>query len=114
MESRTNMFEPLLETATSYGKTSLELYKLKALNSIGSLLSAVIHHAVVSIVSLMFLLFTSMGAALWLGEVLGEIYYGFLCVAGFYLIAGIVVRFILKEIIRKHTKDLFISKLLKK
>ncbi|MCF8448662.1 MAG: hypothetical protein K9G49_02225 [Taibaiella sp.] len=114
MESRTNMFEPLLETATSYGKTSLELYKLKALNSIGSLLSAAIHHAAVAIILLMFLLFASMGAALWLGDILGEIYFGFFCVAAFYALAAIIVRFGLKQSIKKHTKDSFISKLLNK
>lgn len=114
MESRTNIFEPLLETATSYGKTSLELYKLKALNSIGSLLSAAMHHAAVAITLLMFMLFASIGAAFWLGDVLGEIYFGFFCVAAFYGLAAIIVRFALKEIIKKHTKDSFISKLLNK
>jgi hypothetical protein len=112
MESLTNMFEPLLETAKSYGKTSLELYKLKALNSIAGLLSAAIHHAAVTIVLLLFVLFASIGAAFWLGEILGEIYYGFFCIAGFYMIACIVLVFILKEFIKKHTKDSIISKLL--
>ena len=91
MEEKTNLIEPLLERAEEYGKTSYELLKLKALDKTADVASTLISRAAVVLVLSIFIVLVNIGLSLWLGDVLGKSYYGFFCVAGFYVIIGIVL-----------------------
>jgi len=74
MEENSNLLETLLERASEYGKTSIDLAKLKALD---------------------------------------KTYYGFLIVAAFYVIAGILIHFFLRKWIKRLVGDYFIKRVLK-
>lgn len=54
----------------------------------------------------------SIGVALWLGELLGRIYYGFFVVAGFYLLAGIIFHLYLHQWIKRPVSNLIIKQAL--
>ena len=81
MEENANLLETLLERASEYGKTSIELARLKALDKTTEIVSSVIPLSVVILLVASSLLFLNLGLAFWLGEVLGKIYYGFFIVA---------------------------------
>lgn len=91
MENKLIFIEPLFERAEKFGKTSLELYKLKALNQSTKVISTLITKAIIFFIFLMFLILISVGGSLWLGDILGKNYYGFLCVSGFYGIIGLLI-----------------------
>jgi hypothetical protein len=59
------------------------------------------------------MLFFNLGLALWLGEILGEIFYGFFIVAGFYVITGIVIHFFMHKWFKRIVADYFIKRVLK-
>ena len=65
----------------------------------------------VLIVSL-FIFVVSIGFALFLGEMLGESYYGFFIVAAVYLLTAIILHFFLHTWIRKPISDLIIKQAL--
>ncbi len=90
METKAGLFEPLLERAERYSKTTLKLVKLKVLDKTADVLASVVLRLLIGIVLGAFLLILSIAAALWLGEILGKSYYGFLMVAAFYGLVGIV------------------------
>jgi hypothetical protein len=113
MEENTKMFETLLEKASDYGKTSLELVKLKAVYRTSDAVSSFVPHSVVLILIASFMLFLNLGLALWLGDVLGKIFYGFFVVAAFYVITGIVVQLFMHDWIKRLAGDYFIKHLLK-
>jgi len=113
MEDKTNIYETLLESATDYGKTSFNLVKLKALDKTADAISSFIPNAVVFVLIASFLLFISFGLALWLGELLGEIYFGFFIVAVFYGLTAIVFNFLLKKGIKQSIYDFTIKQLFK-
>ena len=92
METHTNMIESLLERTVDYGKISLELVKLKAVDKSSNLFSSALAQGILYFFVLQFLLFLNLGLAFWLGEILGKNYYGFLVVAAFYGLTGIVFR----------------------
>lgn len=112
MEQPASIVEELLERVEGYGKTSLELAKLKAVQKlIPAATFATSQLIVISAFSLFALLF-SIGIAMWLGDVLGKPWYGFLAVAGFYLLLGILFHFVLAKWLRKPVSRFIIKQTL--
>jgi hypothetical protein len=111
MEDKKTFIEPLFERVEEYGKTSFELFKLKAVDKGSDIASTVVSRGVMVPVFLMVTVLVNIGAALWLGDLLGELYYGFFCVAGFYTIVGIVLYFLRKRI-KKHVSNVIILQML--
>jgi fatty acid desaturase len=113
MEENANLLETLLERASEYGKTSIELARLKALDKTTEIVSSFIPLSVVMLLVASSLLFLNLGLAFWLGEVLGKTYYGFFVVAAFYVLAGIFIHFFLHKWINRLVGDYFIKRVLK-
>jgi len=68
--------------------------------------------SVIVIFSLFTLVF-NIGIALYLGELLGKMYYGFFIVAAFYLIGGIVFHLFMHKWIKKPLSELINKQALK-
>jgi len=113
MEENANIIESLIERTTEYGKTSFELIKLKALDKTSDVVSSFVPNSIVAVFYLSFLLFCSFGVALWLGEILGTIYYGFFVVAAFYGITGIFIHLFMHKWIKRVVGDSFVKQVLK-
>jgi len=84
MENSKDGLEPLLEKAGSYLQTYFELNKLIIINKVANIFSSLVSRVVAAIFLVLFIISASVGAAFWLGELLGKVYYGFFGVAGFY------------------------------
>jgi ABC-type uncharacterized transport system fused permease/ATPase subunit len=113
MEDNKKLLESLVERATDYGKTSFELVKLQAVDKSSEVVSSVIPHTVVIILFSSFMLFLNLGLALWLGEILGKIFYGFFIVSAFYVLTGIVIHLFLHKPLKKIIRNYVIQQLLK-
>ncbi len=88
METQSNTIEALVERAGQYGKTSIELYRLKAIDKSAEVVSSFATKLAVIVFFTLFFLILNVGIALWIGDMLGKTYFGFFIVAGFYAIAG--------------------------
>jgi hypothetical protein len=113
MEDIVDSIESLLESATDYGKTSYDLVKLKTINKTSDVVSSLVSQAVVFLVFMSFLLFLNLGAAFWLGEIFGNLIYGFFVVAAFYGIIALVLHFFMHDRIKKKISDYIIKQALK-
>jgi len=113
MENNTNLIEDLIEKTVEYGKVSLELAKLKALDKTSDIVSSFLAQTVVIVVLFCFLLFLNLGLAIWLGQLLGELYFGFFVVAGFYGMTAIFIYLFLRKWIKKTVANTFIKRVLK-
>jgi hypothetical protein len=91
MEPKTNILEPLFERTEAYAKTSLELIKLKALDKTAEVTSNLISRSLFVIVISFFAFTLNIAIALWLGDMLGKAYYGFLIVSACYALVGIIL-----------------------
>jgi hypothetical protein len=91
MENKSGSIESLFEKMEIYGKTTFELFKLKAVDKTVNAVSTTVSYAVVALLFFISILIVSIGVAFWLGELLGKTYYGFFCVAGFYCVLGLVL-----------------------
>jgi len=111
METKANLIEPLLEKAEQFGKTNLELLKLKSVDKAAEVGSSLISNTLLLLAFSIFLLVLNIAIALWLGDLLGKAYYGFSLVALFY---GLVlsVLFFMRKSIKASVRDSIITQIL--
>jgi fatty acid desaturase len=113
MEDNSKLLESLLEKASEYAKISFELVKLKALDKTTDVVSSLVPHSIVILLIATFLLFLNLGLALWLGDILGKVFWGFFVVAAFYILAGLIIHFFMHNPIKKLVGNSFIKHILK-
>jgi hypothetical protein len=111
METITSSIEPLLQRAEEYGKTTLELLKLKSLDKVATLAAALISRLILISILVFFVFTLTVAIALWLGDELGKNYYGFLIVASFYALLGIVL-FLVRPFIKTSVNNSIVKQLL--
>jgi hypothetical protein len=113
MEENIKLIESLIERAADYGKTSYDLVRLKTLDKTSDVASSLIPHSIVFILLASFMLFVNFGLAFWLGNILGNTYYGLFVVAGFYLITALVIHFFFHKSIKNRIWNYIIRQMLK-
>lgn len=111
MEDRSNIIEPLIEKAEECVKTGYKLFKLKTLDKTVEISSSLISSGAFFFIFTTALFLLNIGASIWLGDLLGKLYYGFFCVAGFYAITGSVLYFFMSKWIKKCISNSLISQI---
>lgn len=114
MDNTATSVETLFEKAESYSKTSVELFKLQAVDKSADVIASLATQLVIFTVVVLFLLTTSVGVAIWVGGKLGELYHGFFVVAGFYCIAFLLLYIFKEQLIRIPVTNSVIGQMLKK
>jgi hypothetical protein len=112
METPADSIESLFERAETYGRTTYELSKLKLLETTNIVVTSLIARLSTILMVAMFSFVLSIAVALWLGDLLGKAYYGFFIVAGFYLLAGLVLHFFLHRWVKTPISELIIKQAL--
>ena len=113
MEDNSKLLESLLERIINYGQSSLELAKLKAIDKSIEVSAAIVPQIIVTLFLGSFILFLSLGVALWLGEILGKLYFGMAVVAGFYAFCTLFTQLFLRKWISRISSNLIIRNIFK-
>jgi hypothetical protein len=104
METKTVACDSVLLKIENYGKTSMELLKLKSIHKISNVASKMASKLIIGgIVALAFLCL-SIGLGFWLGELLGKVYFGFFTIAGAYLFICLIL-FAVQRQVQNCIKD---------
>jgi hypothetical protein len=113
MEEQQNDIDILLSDAGDYLETRTTLWKLKAIESLsdvsGELVSGL---AMIGIASLVVLIFST-GMALLIGHWLGQSFYGFFIMGGFYGIIALVFYARRGQWLKEPFSNMLIRKILK-
>jgi len=91
MKDTLEKLEGLTDHVQEYINTRVELTKLRIAEKTSLVLGNIIAAAIVGLLFLFVLIFGSIAGAWALSEVIGKPYSGFLIVAGFYLLLGIIL-----------------------
>jgi len=83
--------EEVLEDVKDYVNTSIDLYKLKTTEKGAEMASEAIIYLFIGVFAVLTLIFSSFAIAYAIGESTGKIYVGFLIVAAFYALTGIII-----------------------
>ncbi len=114
MKKNATEIETLFGIAQDYTKTSLELFKLQTIEKFAAVFSSLASRVVVFITVTLFTLFLNIAIALWIGEILGKIYFGFFVMAVFYSIIATIVYVYRKTWIEKPVRNTIIDKMMDK
>jgi len=112
MEDHESLIESLIEKGEQYGKTTIELLKLKTLDKSADVASTLIAWAIVIVFAVLFFLILNIGIALWIGELLGKSYYGFFAVAGFYALLSIIFCIFREQFVKRPVNNSIVTQVL--
>jgi hypothetical protein len=107
MESTINSMDPLLQKAEQFGKTSLELLKLKSANKLADMLSSLITSTALFTIILISLFTFSIALAYWLGDLIGKTAYGFCLVGALYALVAVILNACIPTIKSRLYKKFF-------
>lgn len=113
MNDRATTIEILFEKVEDYTRTTVELAKLKVIDTSADVVSSLISRLTIAIVFAMFLLLLNFGLSFWIGELLGNFYFGFFIMAALYLVLSIVLYSYKDQWIKIPVSNFIITKMLK-
>jgi hypothetical protein len=105
--------ETLFAKAEDYGKTTIELFKLNAIDKSADVVSSLVSRLAILMVVALFILIISIGMALWIGELLGKSYYGFFVIGGFYALIAILLYTFRHQWLKYPVNNSIIAQMLK-
>lgn len=114
MKNYETPIEMLFEKAEDCGKTTIELIKLKAIDSSADIVSLLAAKIILFTIIALFIIITNIGVALWIGDLLGKSYYGFFIVAACYVLLAMLLRSYLHQWIKVPISNFIIAQMLKK
>ncbi len=91
MTDNATPIESLFERAEVYTKTTLELYKLQAIDKSADVVSSLLSRLAVFMAVALSILIINIGFALWIGKLLHNSFYGFFIIGGFYAIVAMLL-----------------------
>lgn len=112
MNNNETPIDILFEKANDYSKTTIELLKLKAIDKTTTVMASFTAKFLLAIVVTLFILVSTIGFSLWIGDLMGKSYYGFLIVAGIYFFVIVLLYTFQNKWIKLPTKNYFISEFL--
>ena len=105
------VIETLFDKTKDYVETRADLFKLKAIKKTAEVGSSIVSNIVIVVVFSSFFIFLNIALGLWLGDLTGKNYLGFLIVAAFYLIVGIIIYSNREKIISSPIANSIIKKM---
>ena len=103
----------LFEKAGDYLETRLDLVKLKTTQTTSDVVALGVSIGIISLFLIFFLAFINIGLALVIGGALGETYYGFFIVGGFYALLGLVFHLCREKWVKNPISNVIIQKMTK-
>ena len=112
-EKKDTSINGLFKRAGDYLDTRLDLVKLKTTRTVSDVAASFVSIVVIVIFLIFFLAFLNIGLALVIGHALGETYYGFFIVGGFYGLAGLLFHVFREKWVKDPISNTIIKKMTK-
>ncbi len=113
MNDSATPIELLFEKTREYNKTTIELFKLHAIDKTADVTSSLLSRLAIFMVVALSIIIINFGAALWIGELLGNTYYGFFIIGGFYALVAVILHTFRHQWIKYPISNSIITQMLK-
>ncbi|WP_291099877.1 MULTISPECIES: hypothetical protein [unclassified Flavobacterium] len=113
MTDNTTPIATLFERAEDYGKTTLNLLKLNAIDKSADVVSSLVSRLAVIMTVVFSVLIVSIGLSLWIGKWLGDAFYGFFIIGGFYALLAILLQVFRHQWLKYPVSNSIIKQMLK-
>ncbi len=91
MEDQVLKIKSLVDSTEHYVRTSVELYKLKAIDKAADGVAKLFSRIIIIPFVVLFFIMLNIATALWIGEALGKTSFGFFILGGFYGLIGLAL-----------------------
>jgi hypothetical protein len=108
MKNNETPMESLYVQIENYSQTKLQLLRLQSIDLAADFLSTIISALMIVVVVSLFIFIINIAMALWIGVLLGNAYYGFFVVAGFYAIVAVCFYIFRCRLIKYPLNDIII------
>ena len=112
MEKDPTAVEELFYKLKDYIETTVDLFKLKAINKVSGFTSTVIVSIILIILLFLIMICLSIGFALLIGLWLGQAFWGFFIMGVLYLIIGLILFASRGKLLKEPISDKFIKELI--
>lgn len=112
-ESISDNIESLLDDTGKYIEAKTELWKLKTADKISENISSIASQVIFLFIISVVIMSLNVGLAIMIGSWMGEVYYGFFVIAGFYTLVGLLLYAARNKIIKTPLYNNIINKILK-
>lgn len=99
------MFELFLQSIKLYTAKAINTYELYLIHFIAKIIAAIYVQIFIIVLFLLAITFFSIGLSLWIGNLIGVTYWGFIIISIIYLIVGILLSSIKSGILKKKIID---------
>jgi len=113
MTDNATPIETLFERAEDYSKTKLKLFKLNAIDKSADVVSSLVSRLVVIMTVVLSVVIINIGISIWIGKLLGEPFYGFLIIGGFYAFMALVLHICRYRWIKHPISNAIIKQMMK-
>lgn len=113
MEDKATLIESLFKKTEEYVSTNIELFKLKSIDKSAELVSDLASKTILIIAGLITVMILNFGLAMYIGELVGKTYLGFLILGGAYAVITIMIYLFRNKLIKDPVNDALIIQMLK-
>ncbi|HSQ45520.1 MAG TPA: hypothetical protein VLM44_01240 [Lutibacter sp.] len=113
MADSTTPLATLIDRAQDYSNSTIELLKINAIDKSAEVVSSLVSQLVFIITIALSFLIVNIGIALWVGKLLGDSFYGFFVIGGFYVIIAILLHVFRSSLIKYPVSNSIIRQMLK-
>jgi len=86
-----NSFSNTVEKITSFIEVKIEQIKIKLIRASSKVIGNIIGISIITVFTLLFLLFLTIGVANWINHLLNSPFWGYFIISGFYLFLIIIL-----------------------
>jgi hypothetical protein len=90
MDNNPNILDSLMEKIENYSKINIELMKLISIKKVAKFTSILYVNSILALVLILCVFLVTIGLAIWVGNIFGEMSLGFFIVAAAYAILGLI------------------------
>lgn|SRR5690242_4546532 len=112
MQNDPTAVEELFYKLKDYAETTVDLFKLKAINKVSGFTSTLIVSIILIVLLFVILICLSVGFALLIGSWLGHAYWGFFIMGVLYIIIGLALFAGRKKLLKTPIANKFIKELI--
>lgn len=113
MSDKATPITSIFEKVEEFSKTSIELYKLNAIDKSAEVVSSTIASISIFMTIALSLLIINIGCAFWIGDLLNNTSYGFFIIGGFYAVISLLLIIFRNQWIKNPISNSLIRKMLK-
>jgi len=112
-ENQHTTLNNIFENAGNYVESKVNLFKLKTVKKVSDVTSSLVTKLTMILLIVFVFCLVNIGIAMWVGDMMEKMYYGFFIVAGVYVIIGLILYALRRQIFKTPLHNRLIKMMLK-